>query len=212
MKMKESTKKLEVLVVEDDIMHQKAAKEQLAEYSLTLAGSFDEAIDMIKTSKEYDRIISELKEVESQKSDLEEGSEAYIQLDQKLGELRAQGRREFESPSPNKYAAILTDLMLPQGRGDCQSDKSKKSELQPFGYTLALIAGKYGIPNIGVITDANHHKSAMAYAMDFLEPYFEGKPIKIGEGKAVFANQGSSLNEKGQKNWKIVLDSLFEEK
>jgi CheY-like chemotaxis protein len=134
-----------------------------------------------------------------------------------VGERNFYGKKKEE----HNYDMLLTDLMFPQGRGDCQTDKSKAREVQPFGYVLAMIAAKKGIPNIAIVTDGSHHNGGMVYAMDFFdpynctEPYFRQEPLLIGSGRVLFINQGVEIDNdlynggKGQKNWKIALKRLI---
>lgn len=68
-----------------------------------------------------------------------------------------------------QYDVVLSDLMIPQGRGDMQTDKSLASETMPFGFPIALIAAKQGVPYVAVVTDMNHHEHPLAYTFDFLK-------------------------------------------
>ncbi|MFH1072010.1 MAG: hypothetical protein V1743_01120 [Nanoarchaeota archaeon] len=207
-------KQLEILVVEDSPIHQEAAREQLGTcHNVTVVGSFDEAMDKLERSRQSERyysLVSQSKALECLLYRYKKGSEERAQISKQLNELGDEMEKEIELfQKPNRYEVMLIDLMLPQGRGECQSDTTNAGEIQSFGYALALIAGKYGIPNIGVVTDGNHHKGAMIYAMDFLgcfNPY--QKPLRIGEGKVFFSTQENDVSETGHKNWKKVVDAL----
>jgi CheY-like chemotaxis protein len=67
-----------------------------------------------------------------------------------------------------KYDAVLSDLLMPQGRGDVQGEKWMASEQMAFGFPIALIAAQKGIPYVAIVSDMNHHKHPMAYTLDFL--------------------------------------------
>jgi CheY-like chemotaxis protein len=74
--------------------------------------------------------------------------------------------------SPNQgnkrnYDAVLTDLFIPQGRGDCIADNDIVQQQMPFGYPIALMATKEGIPYVAVVSDANHHEDPIGYSLDF---------------------------------------------
>lgn len=172
-----ANEKLEVLVVEDNPIHQESAREQLGtEHNLTVVGSFDDAKDLL--------------------------------VGEYVGSRQGWARK-------NTYDVVLTDLMLPQGRGECQRDRSRANEIQPFGYAIALIASKLGTKYVGVITDTNHHDDAMAYTIDFLGGVYS--PMQMGDRKAIFANQSVDISNdkykggKGGKNWKQVLNALRKE-
>lgn len=127
---------LEILVVEDNPKHQKAARELLGEYNLTVVGTFDEAADYLhgKQKKQYD--------------------------------------------------AVLTDMFFTQGRGEMMKEKSMGQIEMPFGYAVALMACKEGIPNVAIVSDANHHDNPIAYTLDFFEKGNNQAIIqKVGESK-----------------------------
>lgn len=127
--MENEQKKLEILVVEDNLLHQEGARVLLAQHNPQIVGTFDEAADLIIGGSRY---------------------------------------------SPNKgnkqsYDAVLTDLFIPQGRGDCMADKSMAKQEMPLGYAVAMMALKEGTPYVAMISDANHHANPMAYSLDLFQ-------------------------------------------
>lgn len=95
-------------------------------------------------------------------------------MDHLVGSLY--GKRTEQS-----FDVVLTDLMLPQGRGETQADKSRAYVEMAFGYPIALIAAKQGVPYIGIVTDTDHHNSPIGYTFDFLKDQRgELEKMKIG--------------------------------
>ncbi len=137
---------------------------------------------------------------------------------------------------------VLTDLFYTQGRGDMLKPECKdnlKVEQMPYGFPLALIAARRGIPT-AVITDTNHHNHPMAYTFDYFVAD-DGNPHKFNiDGTSVVMtsnmpgvyltkngdlknreelseDQRFEKDENGErvykyaKNWKAVLDELIGE-
>ena len=66
------------------------------------------------------------------------------------------------------YGVLLTDLMMPKGNRETMGPEGMKYifDLLPFGFPLAFLAAKKGIPYIGVVTDINHHNHPISAAID----------------------------------------------
>lgn len=97
------------------------------------------------------------------------------------------------------FDAVLTDLYYTQGRGAMQSDRTSTpaNTQQPYGFPLAMIAAKCGIPLIGILTDLNHHHNTFAYAFDFFKAFNEKvdatipEVLQVNNSKIVLANSHS---------------------
>jgi CheY-like chemotaxis protein len=176
--------KLDILVVEDNPLHQESARRLLADHNLTLVGTFDEAADFLNGSSNY----------------------APKKIEQR------------------KYDAVLTDMFLPQGRGDCQRDRSQASVENPFGYPIALLACKKEVPYVAILSQVDHHSSPMAYSMDLfilekrqssLGQILERSPtlIEMKKSRLLISDTSKFSEEVGEgkyaKNWKAALDYVM---
>ena len=190
-KTKKKDDRLNVLVVEDNPIHQKAAQILLADYNLTIAKNFDRAADTITGGSSYSPY-------------------------------------RFEGVGKTKIDVVITDLLFPQGRGDCMADKSRSSWLEkPFGYPIALMAVKEGIPYVAIVSAGNHHEDPMAYTIDFFQDERRHPHIFVcGSSKLAIIDSynleptmylkdcGTELAEHGEyaklvKNYKAVMDLLL---
>lgn len=145
--MENETKRLEILIVEDNTLHQEAARELLKEHNVQIVGNFDEAMDYLVGGSIYSP---------------------------------NQGNKK-------RYDVVLTDLFFPQGRGDCQADRSSASKEMPFGYAVALAAVNEGVQYVGVVSDGNHHQDPMAYTLDF----FKKGVVDMGKSRMAIINSYS---------------------
>jgi len=150
--------KLKILVVEDKKENQIAAEKMLSDYDVTIADSYDVAMDYLKDEN-------------------------------------------------NNYDAVLTDMNMPQGRGDCQADKSVKDDILPFGYAIAMFALKEQVPYIGIVSDSNHHNDQFAYTLDFLRGYQEEGVYQIGSSKIVVEDKLANCLPDGR----VISDPDFDE-
>ena len=66
------------------------------------------------------------------------------------------------------FEAVLTDMMMSAGRSGAASGMCNPNEQVPYGFILALRAALRGVPFVAMVTDTNHHKSAMSAALDYL--------------------------------------------
>lgn len=143
--------KLNILVVDDSVNHQQAARQVLgAEHNLTVVGTHDGALELlaVKRDKEkYEALRAQYKE---------QGVEDYHQ----------KARAESELPF---WDAVLCDLLMPAGRS-VQGREGLKyvGQEMPVGWSLAITAALRGAKYVAVVTDMNHHNhpaSAMLDAM-----------------------------------------------
>ena len=74
----------------------------------------------------------------------------------------------MELMKPDEFDAVLTDMMLPMSN---KLDKNYYKTTDPVscGFIIALRATLCGAKYIGMLTDINHHKGAMAAALDYLD-------------------------------------------
>ena len=102
----------------------------------------------------------------------------------------------------NKVDVLLTDLMMPKGTNTGMSEKATElsGEQMPYGFAIALQAAKENVPNIAVITDANHHEHPMIWATD---PLAYG-PLKVENSVLRFYQRSKDKPE----YWKEILNDL----
>ena len=100
------------------------------------------------------------------------------------------GKKEWMIET-HDFDVILTDLLMPQGRGDCMTPANRKmgNEERAFGFPLAIIGAIQGAKYIGVITQMNHHNHPMAYTFDLIREDHEPCRLKINETTVMFFNE-----------------------
>lgn len=117
--------------------------------------------------------------------------------------------------SSKQYDVVLTDLFMPWYlfqkyplESDDQMDEVRTP--QALGYPLAMIALAAGVQYVGIVTDANHHKGAMAASTDDVSPQDAySAPMKI------IGNQGGAqlrFFKDEKKNWDYALKVLLGDK
>lgn len=112
------------------------------------------------------------------------------------------------------YDAVLTDMFFTQGRGDCMADKSMGRLEMPFGYAVALMACREGVPNVAVVSDASHHANPIAYTMDFLRnENHEAIIQQVGNSKLAVINSPGLIKPIAYKtaDGRIETDHLVDE-
>jgi len=93
-----------------------------------------------------------------------------------------------KSSEKKSYAVVLTDMFLPQGRGDCLADKSQGKIEMPFGYCIALMACKEATPYVAIFSWGDHHKNGIAYGM---EEFLDGTVQQVGNSRLAILGAGN---------------------
>jgi hypothetical protein len=123
------------------------------------------------------------------------------------------------------YDAVLSDLLLPQGRGDTMGPEGKYLKRDPmaFGFPISYISAMQGIP-CAVVTDMNHHDHPMSYTFNFLKgtQQVNETPVMffdIGDLPQLFLQRNGEISDDWDdsycledpqiKNWKAALDNLL---
>ena len=121
-----------------------------------------------------------------------------------------EGKKFLENSS---YNVVLTDLMMPKGGRETMGPEGMKYifDLLPFGFPLAFLAAKRKVPNIGIVTDVNHHDHPISAAIDpistyWREPDSESSFYRINESKLGIFH--APFIEDGRKDWNKVLEVL----
>tara|TARA_Y100000310_G_C20688765_1_gene820841 strand:- start:2811 stop:3428 length:618 start_codon:yes stop_codon:yes gene_type:complete len=139
-----------------------------------------------------------------------------------------------DSLHQKKYNIVLTDMFIPQGRGEMQRDKESASTPQDLGTYIAMYSAQLGVPYVAICSDSDHHDNAQTYATNDLilrQKYKPltgsvSKPMKMGENTLLFNIFGMAyktpdgrigtekeigdLPEGSEpvKNWSFVLDEI----
>lgn len=176
---------MKILVIEDKEMHRKSAQETLTGHDVTIVSSFDEGMNAMDRGIDYDlkkRLASEAGHGGYPHDTTDAEKAAWQKRDDELGE-RARRRPNFE--------AVLVDMMMPMSRGGAASSKYQSGVEVPYGFVLVLVAAQMGAKYIAMVTDTNHHHSAMSASLDFLgSAYYHGteKPLEINGAKCLYVH------------------------
>jgi CheY-like chemotaxis protein len=174
---------MKILVIEDKEMHRKSAQETLTGHDVTIVSSFDEGMNAMDRGIDYDlkkRLESEAGHGGYPHDTTDAKKAAWQKRDDELSE-RARRRPDFE--------AVLVDMMMPMSRDGAASGKYQRGVEVPYGFVLVLVATQMGAKYIAMVTDTNHHHSAISASLDFLgSAYYHGteKPLEINGAKCLY--------------------------
>lgn len=132
-----------------------------------------------------------------------------------LGSYQQTAIGEKECEYQTVFDVVLTDMELPIMRTPSFSSVPSDQELAPFGLIIALRAAQVGVKYVAMVTDTNHHQTAMSNAIDMIAPaYFPGdsrSALHIGTSKVLFVHAKTEENGQGVrvKQWREVLDGLM---
>jgi len=98
-----------------------------------------------------------------------------------------------------EWDVVMTDLMMPvEELGDMAYPANFEGQEMPYGLILALLAQQMEVPNIFIVTMADHHEHPIAWALDQVEG---GNLIQVyGNNCPVVKMNGERV-----KNWAAVL-------
>ena len=124
-----------------------------------------------------------------------------------------EGRSALESGY--HYNVLLTDLMMPKGGRETMGPEGMKYifDLLPFGFPLAFLAAKAGIPYIGIVTDVNHHDHPLSAAIDPISGAYWNKSdsqqslYRINDSKLGIFH--APFTADSRKDWNKVLEVLL---
>ncbi|MBI2889035.1 MAG: hypothetical protein HYY10_03890 [Candidatus Liptonbacteria bacterium] len=195
---------MKILVIEDKDKHRKAAQETLSAHELTVVSSFDEGIKALNRKVDYElreRLAKEvgLGDLPQTGTDAKKG--AWFKLRNELNE-RASQQPDFE--------VVLADMMMPMSREGAASSTYQRGVEVPYGFVLVLVAARMGAKYIAMVTDTNHHHSAMSASLDHLGScYYKGdeEPFEINGAKCLFLH--APFIEDAAKDWGRVLRHLI---
>lgn len=180
---------MRILVVEDKEMHRNSAVETLAGHDLTIVSSFYVAMEMIQSGIDMEKVERGLAEQGY-------GKFSSAWRDSKMtAYFAAKHEQEAKSMVSIPFDAVLTDMMMPMSEGTSLMDELFDPKKQvPYGFIVALHAAAHGAKFVAVVTDTNHHHSAISAALDYIgRAYFHGgsgeqQVFDICGAKTIFAH------------------------
>lgn len=164
---------MKILVVEDNQIHRQSAVETLVGHEVTLVESFDKAMELLKKEKvdkdNWKRLLVEAGfPMEPDYKTERERYDAYRKI---------YFEAETKSIVPFSFDVVLTDMMMPvsyEFSQSCALGACNPKEQVPYGFVIALKAALCGAKFVAMLTDTNHHKSAMSGALNHLgNPYYD---------------------------------------
>lgn len=132
-----------------------------------------------------------------------------------LGSYQLNAISEKGDECSTTFDVVLTDMELPIMRTSSFSSVPTDEQSAPFGLIIALRAAQVGVKYVAMVTDTNHHSTAMSNAIDMIAPaYFPGdsrSALSIGTSKVLFVHAKTQDNGRGVsvKQWREVLDALL---
>ncbi|MCX6793216.1 MAG: response regulator [Candidatus Falkowbacteria bacterium] len=102
-----------------------------------------------------------------------------------IGDDHFSRRKDSNVPVEN-FDLVITDLFMPASPTGL-GDKSMAGQETPYGFVLALLCLRLGINKIAIMTDSNHHKNPISWALDNLGGN-DSKPFKVNETTMLFAS------------------------
>lgn len=159
---------MRILVIDDKEMHRTSAAETLAGHDVTIVSSFKEGIDLLSMKIDEENVSRLLVEVGFEKEpDRKSVPEAeWSQVWKAYWDAKEKARAKSIIPLP--FEAVLTDMMMPAGYAHAANANVRGDEQVPFGFILALKAAARGAKYVALVTDINHHNSAMSAGLDHL--------------------------------------------
>jgi len=162
---------MKILVFDDSLIHQEAAKLSLVGHDLVVVGTYDEAQKALTSVVDYDKakvILPGLLEKAGLPTDFEphgKNKEASEEVKAKFWALKDESRK-LATNHPD-FDVVLTDLMVPaSGQAQGQEGDRFVGQEMPLGTTIALLALVAGVKKVAVVTDMNHHSHPASAAFD----------------------------------------------
>ena len=186
---------LNILVVDDEPKHRRAAEVLLKGHQLTIVGSYDEAKEALSSQTDYDKENDVIMPNLLEKVGLSRNFNPYLknkdasEADKQKYRDVCKEAREAATTHPN-FDVVLTDLMMPASRS-AQGGEGMQfvGKQMPVGTFLILLALNAGIKNIAMVTDTNHHHHPASAALDPINR----SVIRIGDVKIFATNYASSV-------------------
>lgn len=153
---------MRILVIEDKELHRKSAEETLSGHEVTIVKSFDEATALMEKKIDEGNVQRLLTEAGFPTKPGYEDSERWSAY------CEAYSQATAKSVVPFPFEVVLTDMMMPMSKQTLAPEVFNPSEQVPYGFILALKATLFGAKFVAMVTDTNHHQSAMSASIDHL--------------------------------------------
>ena len=162
---------MKILVIDDNAAHRKAAYQTLGEeHELTVVGSHDEAVELVR-EKPCDR-----EKLLRLKAEAEAAGYGWC------GEVWAKAMEECKLPY---WDAVLSDLLMPAGRKTQGGNGLQYVGTEmPIGWALAIDAALEGAKFVAVVTDMDHHSHPASAMLDLMDRGV----FPVAGAKALFTN------------------------
>ena len=175
-----TTRKLRVLVVDDNPVHLKAAEQTLADCELTTCSTHDEAHELL------------LPKYDEEKRDL-----LYKKY---MGESLSSNEfweRVCEESRFPYWDAVLCDLLMPAGER-AQGDQGLRfvGQEMAIGWGLALNAVENGAKYVAVVTDMDHHDHPASALLDNVSEHV----FQMDNSRILFTNNVGMVGIKGTED------------
>jgi CheY-like chemotaxis protein len=193
--MENETKALEILVVEDNLMHQDAARALLKDHNLTVVGTFDDAMDELKNWQKYDAVLTDLFFPQGR---------GEMMRDKSMGKIEM----------PFGYAVSL--IASKHGIENIAVVSDANHHDNPIAYTMDFLSGRGGqgpiVQQVGTSRLAVINSGALQQAylksdgsVTLEDPYTLPKD---SERRQEFARKGEYEFQR-VKNWKAALEQVM---
>lgn len=171
---------MKILVIDDSQRHLAAAKQLFTTDELTVCDNHDEGLDLL--SPMYDKERKEALQAEYKASGMDWGA--------------ARDKACAETLLPY-WDVVLCDLLMPAGR-KTQGDEGLRfaGQEMPVGWSLALVAAKYGARYVAVVTDMNHHHHPASAMLDPLA----NTVFSVGESRMLLTNDAGDVTIEGSEH------------
>jgi len=155
--------KLRILVVEDNEWHQEQARRQLQAHSLTVVGTYVEAVEHLRLDRKTYREFEE---------------EVFVKKNSSYSKPEV----EFE--------VLLTDLHIPFAKNPVYPIPGDKFTGKPqgLGYGLVILGALQNLPYIGLLSHVNHHHNEFAASIDEFERATRMKINELGNSRLISRN------------------------
>lgn len=186
---------MKILVFDDNANHRNAAKAQLKDHNVTIVGTYDEAQELLRPKRDYNKASAAM-------ATLFPGFKRYESKDEEKNEAYDQAYKE-QNELATKYPdfdVVLTDLLVPASEQAMGPDGYEHiGKEMPIGIFIALLAAACGrVKYAAVFTDSSHHDHPGSACFDC---------FNAGEGNPTpFTVEGCKVLLSNTRNWVDYFD------
>lgn len=177
---------MRILVFDDSVMNQEAARAQLKDHDLTVVGTYDEAQKLLEPGVDYDLMDEILREQFGDFVPWNSNDEH-----KKAEYTKAKEEAEDEAFNRPNFDVVLTDLLVPASSQE-QSTPEFIGKEMPVGIFIGLMAAvRARAKHVAVFTDSNHHAHPASACFDvFNYEHDENRPMAfmVDDSKVLLSN------------------------